>query len=110
MRGLVSVFQRERNFRIHVALATLVVVAGLLFQVSSFEWIALILCIGIVIAAEAMNSAIESLADTVHPEMDPGIRLAKDAAAGSVLLASLAAAIVGGIVFIPKIWELLSKS
>ena len=91
-------------------MATIVIVTGFFFQVSPGEWICLFLCIGVVLSAEAMNSAIEWLADTLHPEMDPGIRLAKDAAAGSVLVASLAAAIVGAIVFFPKLWELLSKS
>ncbi|MEM1442559.1 MAG: diacylglycerol kinase family protein [Verrucomicrobiota bacterium] len=109
-RGLVSVFRSERNFRIHAAIATVVVVAGFLFRVSTGEWIALALCIGFVMSAEVLNTAIEYLADAVHPEMDPGIRMAKDAAAGGVLVASVAAAVVGAIVFLPEVWELLSKS
>lgn len=110
IRGLVSVFRSERNFRIHVVAALVVVVAGFLFQVSVRDWFALVLSIGFVLTAEVLNTAIEYLADAVHPEMDPGIRKTKDAAAGGVLVASVAAAVVGAIVFLPEIWELLPKN
>ncbi|MEM6279115.1 MAG: diacylglycerol kinase family protein [Verrucomicrobiota bacterium] len=110
MRGLVSVFRSERNFRVHSALAITVVALGFLFRVSPGEWIALVLSIGFVMAAEVLNTAIEYLSDALHPEMDAGIRKTKDAAAGGVLVASVAAAVVGAIVFLPEVWELLSKS
>ncbi|MEM6280326.1 MAG: diacylglycerol kinase family protein [Verrucomicrobiota bacterium] len=110
IRGLVSVFRSERNFRIHVGAALVVVVAGFLFQVSVGDWFALVFSIGFVLTAEVLNTAIEYLADAIHPEMDPGIRMTKDAAAGGVLVASVAAAVVGAIVFLPEIWELLPKN
>lgn len=109
-RGIKTVFKSERNFRIHLVVALLVVVLGFVLRLSSVEWLAIVLCMGFVLAAEVLNTAIEYLADVVHPEMDPGIRRAKDAAAGGVLIASVAAASVGVIVYLPKLWEWLSKS
>lgn len=90
--------------------AVLAVVIGFVLGLSAGEWVAVVLAIGIVMATEVVNTAIEYLADAVHPEMDPGIRRAKDAAAGGVLIASVAAAAVGAIVYLPKLWEWVSKS
>jgi len=109
-RGVRAVFRSERNFRIHTAIAVVVLMSGFLFRLSALEWVSVIFACGLVFAAEIMNTAVEYLADAVHPEMDPGIRRAKDAAAGAVLMASVAAAAVGAIVFLPKLWEWLSKS
>ncbi|MDF1740245.1 MAG: diacylglycerol kinase family protein [Verrucomicrobiales bacterium] len=108
-RGIVSVAKSEFNFRVHLACLVPVIVFGCFFEVSAVEWIALTLCVGFVLFAEILNSALEYLADTVHPEVDPGIGKAKDASAGAVLVASLAAATVAAIIFIPKIWSLLTK-
>ncbi|MDF1823225.1 MAG: diacylglycerol kinase family protein [Verrucomicrobiales bacterium] len=110
LRGIESVFKSERNFRIHLAVAVAVIVLGFVLKISSFEWLAIILCMGFVLVAEVLNTSIEYLADVAHPEMDPGVRRAKDAAAGGVLIASVAAASVGVIVYLPKLWEWLSKS
>ncbi len=109
-RGIRSVFRSERNFRIHLAAAIIVIALGFFFRLPAGEWLAIILCLGLVLMAEVLNTAIEYLADAVHPEMDPGIRRCKDAAAGGVLIASVAAAAVGAIVYLPKLWEWLSKN
>lgn len=109
MRGIYGVFVSERNFRIHCIAALFAIALGFFLKLSTGEWLAIVLSIGIVMAAEVLNTAIEYLADTVHPEMDPGIRRAKDAAAGGVLIASVAAAVVGAIVYVPAIWEWLTK-
>ncbi len=109
-RGVCCVFVSERNFRIHCAAAFTAVLLGFLLKLSGGEWLAIVLCVGTVMAAEVFNTAIEYLADVVHPEMDPGIRRAKDAAAGGVLIASVAAAAVGAIVYLPAIWEWLTKN
>ena len=110
LRGIGCVLKSERNFRIHVMAAVLAVVIGFVLGLSAGEWVAVVLAIGIVMATEVVNTATEYLADAVHPEMDPGIRRAKDAAAGGVLIASVAAAAVGAIVYLPKLWEWVSKS
>lgn len=80
---------------------------GFSLKINSLEWIAVILCAGLVLSLELVNTAIEYLADTLHPERAKGIGLAKDAAAGAVFIAALAAACVGVIVFLPKLWLLL---
>ncbi|MCB1203038.1 MAG: diacylglycerol kinase family protein [Verrucomicrobiae bacterium] len=107
-RGLVTVLRTEWNFRIHAVIALLVTLAGFLFQISSGEWLAVVLSAGVVFMAEVFNTAIEYLADAVHPEADRGVGMAKDAAAGGVLIAAVAAAIVGAIVFLPKGWAWLT--
>lgn len=108
-RGIFTVFRTEWNFRIHFAIFFLVVVAGLLFEISSGEWLAIILSAGLVFMAEVLNTALEYLCDAVHPESDLGVGMAKDAAAGGVLIAAVAAALVGAIVFLPKIWMWLTR-
>ena len=108
-RGLVSVFRTEWNFRVHLGLLLVVVVTGFLFGLSRLEWCAVLVVAALVFLAETFNTALEYLADAVHPEMDPGIRRAKDASAGAVLVAAVAAAAVGAIVFLPKIWEFTAK-
>jgi diacylglycerol kinase len=108
-RGLRSVFRSEWNFRVHLAALVAVVVTGFLLRISAGEWIAIALCSALVLTAETINTALEYLADAVHPEADAGIGRAKDASAGAVLIAALAAAVVGTIVFLPKIWDLLTK-
>ena len=109
-RGILAVARSERNFCIHLVVLLIVIVAGLILGLSGGEWLAVVLCAGLVLAAEVFNTAIEYLADAVHPEADLGIRNAKDASAGAVLIAVVAAVIVGAIIFLPKLWDLLTKS
>ena len=100
----VTVFVRqEHNAWIHCTLTVLVIMAGLLFHVSTAEWIAVIFAIGLVLAAETINSAIERLSDVVQPEKDERIRDVKDICAGAVLICAITAAIIGIIVFLPKL-------
>ena len=98
-----SVLGKEPNARIHLVIAILTVTAGLIFHISTIEWCAVILCIGIVLALEAVNTAIEALCDHVSPEFAPMIKRAKDVAAAAVLLSAFAAVAVGLIIFLPKV-------
>ncbi len=95
--GIRLVWRREKTFRTHglFALAALTVAAVL--RVGPIWWAIIILCIALVVAAEAMNSALEYVIDRLHPEIHDEIRCAKDAAAGAVLLASLGTAVVGAL-------------
>jgi diacylglycerol kinase len=104
--GLVSLFRLENNARIHLLAAVMVLFLGAGFQISLTEWALVVTQIGLVWMAEAFNTAIEKLADVVSPEHHPTIKAVKDLAAGGVLMASLAAAVVGGLVFIPKLLSL----
>ncbi|MBU3854709.1 MAG: diacylglycerol kinase family protein [Candidatus Paraprevotella stercoravium] len=101
--GIRLLITQEANAWIHCFAAVCVVVAGFFFGISMSEWIAVIFAIGMVLAAEAVNSAIEALADRVTQEYDEAIKRTKDLASGAVLILAIAAAIIGCIVFIPKI-------
>lgn len=96
----------EHNAWIHCFAAACVTLAGWLIGLSSTEWIAIVFAIGSVLAAEAVNSSIEALADLVSPEYNEAIKRTKDLAAGAVLILAISAAIVGLIIFIPKILTL----
>lgn len=104
--GLVNTLKSEQNMRIHAVGTVVAVTMGILLHISAMEWIAVILCIGLVTSAEIFNTAIEILADRVTMLNDELIRRSKDAAAAGVMVISFATLIVGGIVFLPKILEL----
>jgi diacylglycerol kinase (ATP) len=103
LRGLVRVLASQHNAWIHALVSASVVALGILLGVGRLEWALLSLAIGLVWAAEALNTAIESLSDRISREHDPWIESAKDAAAGGVLAAALAAAAAGAFVFGPRL-------
>ena len=84
------------------------VLAGLWLDLSTLEWAAVVLCIGAVLAAEGINSAIEALCDRVSPGYDEAIKHAKDLAAGAVLILAVMSVVVGLLIFIPKFITLWS--
>ncbi|HEL1612965.1 MULTISPECIES: diacylglycerol kinase family protein [Streptococcus] len=108
MSGLLTAFKEERNMKKHLASAVLVVLAGLIFQVSVTEWLFLLLSISLVIAFEIMNSAIESVVDLASDyHFHLLAKNAKDMAAGAVLFVSGFALLTGLIIFVPKIWDFI---
>lgn len=107
LRGIAQTIRVEHNAWIH-ALATLLAVSlGILLEIDRGEWLAIIIVIGMVWAAEAMNTAIELLADALTTETHPKIRDAKDAAAGAVLVCATCALVVGGLILGRRIALLL---
>ncbi len=100
--GLKIVIVKEHNFRIHLLAAVVAVAAGLFFNISSPEWIAIVLIITLVLTLEIVNSSLEKLADFVSPEKNNAIKTIKDMAATAVLLSAIAALIIAAIIFIPK--------
>lgn len=102
-KGIFYMMRAQHNFWIQVIMGLLAVFLGLVFNINRFEWGLVILSCGMVLTAETFNSAIETLADTVHPDSDPKIGLVKDLAAGAVLISAIAAAIIGLIIFVPKL-------
>ena len=100
-RGLGTLLEREHNARIHLVATLAVIALGAYLEVSRDDWVALLLAIGLVWLAEAMNSAIEYLLDLVHPDQHPLVGRAKDVAAGGVLVAAAVAALIGALVFLP---------
>ena len=108
-QGIRILIAGEHNAWIHCVAALCVIACGFLFDISTTEWIAVVIAIGMVLSAEAFNSAIEALADHVDSEYNEAIKRTKDLAAGGVLLVAITAAIIGGIIFFPKIYALLSS-
>ena len=105
--GLRILLREESNAWIHFCIAICVLVAGFVFKISVGEWIIVVFCIGFVFALELLNSAIENLADFVSKEYHDLIKKTKDLAAGAVLVGAIVSAIIGLIIFIPKIKGLL---
>jgi len=106
-RGILFMAKTQHNFWIHLAIAVLVIVAGFLFCISLIEWVLVIFAIGLVLSAEAFNSAIEQLTDLISPDIHPRAGRVKDLAAGAVLLTAMAAALIGLLIFVPKIMAIL---
>ncbi len=98
-RGILSLIASERSMRIHAAAALAVVAAGIHFSITKTEWCLVALCIGMVMAAEAFNTAVETLTDLAKPEFHPLAGKIKDISAGGVLLTALAAAATGLLIF-----------
>lgn len=101
LRGLGLVLMAEPNARIHAAATLAVCAAAFYFGVSANDWRWLALAIAGVWAAEAINTALELLADAISTDTHPLIGKAKDAAAGAVLVAAVAATVIGAMVFWP---------
>ncbi|MEM7698695.1 MAG: diacylglycerol kinase family protein [Verrucomicrobiota bacterium] len=110
LAGLRSAVASEANLRIHFLLLAVAVGLGLWLGLAPLEWVAVVLASGLVIGLELLNTAIEGLADAIHPERSEAIKQVKDIAAAAVLIAALAAVAVGAIVFLPKLWEWLPLS
>lgn len=105
--GLRYSWRTQRHLRIHVGMAALVAVAGVAFSLSPVEWAALVVVIAFVVALELLNTVVEVVVDMVTPDFHPQAKIAKDVAAGGVLVAAAGAALTGAWIFVPHIWPLL---
>ncbi|MBQ1409276.1 MAG: diacylglycerol kinase family protein [Bacteroidales bacterium] len=105
--GLRVLFREEHNSWIHATAAVLAIAAGFLFRISPVEWIAVIIVIGMVFSAEILNSSLERTADFVKAERDDRKRDIKDLGAAAVLVTAISAALVGIMIFLPKIIDFL---
>lgn len=103
-KGLVYLLKTEASIKIQVFCAIAITLAGFYFDISKTEWLIQILCIGLVMSLEGMNTAIESIADFIHPERHEAIGKIKDIAAGGVFIAAICSAIVASVIYIPKIF------
>jgi len=102
LSGIIYTIKTQLNFRIHLVALLLAGTAGWYFKLSSSEWLALVLTVGLVLVAELLNTAIELLVDLVSPEYNAVAGKVKDIAAGAVLVAAIIALFTGSIIFIPK--------
>ena len=101
-KGAWLLIKSEASIKVQVAIAILVTIAGFYFDITANEWILQILIIGLVLGTEGLNTAIEKIADFIHPEYNPKIGFIKDIAAGAVFFTALAALIIACIIYIPK--------
>lgn len=105
--GIIMTIRSETNMKIHLFVMILVIVAGVVLKLSAVQWKICIILFSLVIAGELFNTAIEAVVDMVMPEFHPKAKIAKDAAAGGVLVLAIGAAIIGLMIFIPKIIALI---
>ena len=105
-RGILKTIVRERNMKIHCAAAVLAVALGLALSIDATSWCAVVICIGAVMAAECAKTAMEAVVDLASPEYHELAGLAKDAAAGAVLLLACASVAVACFVYLPRICSL----
>ncbi|MBW8307699.1 MAG: diacylglycerol kinase family protein [Thiobacillus sp.] len=103
LRGVDHVVRTEPNARLHLLVAVLVCAAGVYFRLGRSEWLWISVAITLVWSAEAFNTALELLADVLHPARHAGIGRAKDVAAAAVLIAALGAMVIGLLVFVPHL-------
>jgi diacylglycerol kinase len=101
LKGILYTIKTQSNFRFHLVATVVVVFCGFYFEIRTIEWLFLLLCIGLVLFAELLNTAIESAIDLCSPETHPLAKIAKDTAAASVLVLAIMAVFVGLIIFIP---------
>jgi len=100
-KGAYKLITTEHSIMIQFSIAILITIAGFYFKISKVEWLIQILAIGLVLSVEALNTAIEKIADFIHPDYNKSIGFIKDIAAGAVFFAALAALIIGAIIYIP---------
>lgn len=105
INGIKCFYKEETHAKVHTIIALAVIILGWYVGISNLEWCAICLCIGVVISAEIMNTAIERLCDRVTKQHDPLIKKTKDLASGAVLIVSIMSAIIGLIILSPKIIE-----
>jgi diacylglycerol kinase (ATP) len=108
-RGWGHVLKTQQNAWIHSLIATLVLVMGLWLRISTTEWAILILTIAMVFTAEFINTSIEAIVDLASPNQHPLAKVGKDVGAGAVLVASLAAIVVGLLILGPSLWARLQS-
>lgn len=105
--GIHYVLRSQRNARVHLVAAGLVVAAGIYFRVTHIEWAVLALTIGLVLSAEMINTVAELAVDLLTQRHHPMAKIAKDVGAGAVLVAAIASVAVGVAIFGPRAWGLL---
>lgn len=107
IEGICTSFKTERNMKIHIFIMILVIIAGIILKINKSEWIICIILFAIVIGSELFNTSIETIVDMVMPEKNEKAKIAKDVSAGAVLVVAIGAAIIGLVIFVPRILNIL---
>ena len=107
--GLWYTFKTQRNAQIHLSIAAVVFILGLILGLNPTEWAILVLTIGFVISVEMLNTVAETAMDYATTEFNPQVKIVKDVAAGAVLLAAITAVLVGLLILGPPLFQRLSS-
>ena len=102
-QGILSAWKQEINFRVHIFVASLVIIMGFLVSLSAIEWVVILLTIGGMLSFELLNTAVERVVDLVTIDYHALAKQAKDTAAGAVLVYAIISVIVGIVIFLPKL-------
>ena len=105
--GIFNTIKTERNIKIHLFATIVVVIFGFILNISYLEWLICLLLFGLITSLELVNTSLEAVVDLATQERKPLAKKAKDAAAGAVLYSSIIAAIIGGIIFFPKLYNFI---
>ena len=108
-QGIRHAWETQRHLRMHVALALVAMGLGLTLGIGVAEWAALVTVITVVIALELLNTVVEAAVDLASPTFHPKAKVAKDMAAGAVLVSAMGAAVVGAVIFLPRLWALIPR-
>lgn len=104
LTGIYQALKEEPNLKFHLFAGLLALIAGLVFQITTAEWIVLFLLIGLVISVELTNTAIEAVVDSFTDQQHPAAKKAKDISAGAVLIVAITALAIGVLIFLPHLW------
>lgn len=102
LKGAIKLITTEHSVMVQFSIAVLLVFAGFYFEITATEWMFQTLAIGLVLAIEGLNTAVEKIADFIHPDFHKKIGFIKDIAAGSVFFAAMTAIAIGLIIYVPK--------
>lgn len=103
-KGGIALLKSEASIQVQFGVAILITIAGFYFNICKMEWIAQTLCIGLVMTAEGLNTALEAIADFIHPDYHEKIGHIKDIAAGAVGIAAFISVIVASLIYLPRIF------
>ena len=107
INGIIDAVRTQRNMKIHIFIMILAIIAGIILKINKSEWIICIILFAIVIGSELFNTSIETIVDMVMPEKNEKAKIAKDVSAGAVLVVAIGAAIIGLVIFVPRILNIL---
>lgn len=102
-KGALYLIKTEASIQVQLTIAILVTIAGFVYQISPIEWMIQCFMIGLVLSAEGLNTAVEEIADFIHPNFHKKIGVIKDVAAGAVFFAAIVSLIIGVLIYYPKI-------
>lgn len=106
-KGLWYAAKTQLNFRVHLVCTVVALILGYVLQISAAEWLWIIICIGLVLLTELLNTALELLCDVISPEYNEKIGHVKDISAGAVLVTAVTALVIGLVIFLPKLLLLI---